>query len=409
MDTEEVDDIISTWTTKGTIFVHGSTLSKDNTLKYDFMTSLENIAVAKIVTCLWMNRSIQREIANMFFNKSGQHLVVGRWKQIKNQVLTRLSKLPLANSIVKKLINVVPVIGESMIQWILKFDFHIFDIKPYTKYSAVQLINNITWTARGKIDHVRTARNILSNKYGWIYDHHKYFLACTFCLEDELEDIAPKVVKTWFLDCVEFRQHPMVYYWTDQLTNRNTKLYNPLISLDRAKFLANFIGSSVNERIFKLLAGNDGKLDVIFHEVPMRHMWSKLTENERAKKLFLGPLLYSSEIKYSILSNLNYEQQQEVFKRYSHVILCDILNDWVWEGYFLPTALHILDIINPSFYLMTMEKLHEKMMSNSQEENKRIYDQCKYLFKILWQKSSKSLKDYAVKQNEVLFVSLPHH
>lgn len=190
-----------------------SILSEDGTLNFDFMTSLQNIVIAKIINHLWMNRNIQKEIANLCNSDISPSLrdLSDAWQQIKNNISTKVSDLPLPKPITNQLTHMVPLVGNSVIDWIWYHE-SILNISGYSKYSAVDLISNIAWTARGKIDYTQTAKNILDNNDTFLSYDHRYKFVCTYCLEDEIVALAVNVVNEGYLDNVQIHMYPMVYF-----------------------------------------------------------------------------------------------------------------------------------------------------------------------------------------------------
>lgn len=177
------------------------------------MTSLQNIVIAKIINHLWMNRNIQKEIANLCNSDISPSLrdLSDAWQQIKNNISTKVSDLPLPKPITNKLTHIVPLVGNSLIDWI-SYHESILNISGYSKYSAVDLINSIAWTARGKIDYTQTAKNILDNNDTFLSYDHRYKFVCTYCLEDEIVALAVNVVNEGYLDNVQIHMYPMVYF-----------------------------------------------------------------------------------------------------------------------------------------------------------------------------------------------------
>lgn len=76
--------------------------------------------------------------------------------------------------------------------------------------------------------------------------------------------------------------------------------------------------------------------------------------------------------RFTLLSNLDFEQQQRAFKECSYDNLGCIINDCMWGEYFLPTTLHVMDIMHPSSYLYLLQRINDKMYSS--EENKSVYN-----------------------------------
>lgn len=366
-------------------------LSQDGVLKYDFITSLQNIVGTKVVSNLWMNLNTQQRIIDMFHKRIQfpQCYFSDDWSQIKTSVFTQVSELFLPKSIKEKLTNLVPLAGNSIYNWVIYNDVHILETNRYTKYSAVDEISNISWSARGKIDYAQTAKNILSNPNTSLSDDHKYKLACTYCLENEIAILAPHVVGPFYLDSIKVDIHPMVYFWTAHITGDNTKLYNPYYNDDYNRRNSNM---SINEHIMQLLINVRNGVKSIFNQVPIIYMWKKLSGEEKARNITFIVEVCNQDFRYSLLSNLDYEMQQNVFKECSYTILSDILNDWLWEEYFLPTALHVLDIMDPLYYLPILKDVSDKINMNYMKKNKYLYNMYKSIFMQLWKEGSRHFK-----------------
>lgn len=380
--------------------LHDRIISKDGTLKFDFMTSLKNIVIAKIVYTLWMDRNILEQITE-FLSKGIDPWVrkeSNAWKEIENSIIAKVLQLVLPKSLGKILTNVVPVIGNSILNWIEYHDIHILNTDEKSKYSAVDQISNVIWTVRGKIDYAETAKNILANVDTCLSNDHKYKIACEYCLQDEKAVLAVDVVDPCYLDNIDIDMHPMVYYWTARITGSCTKLYNPSYN---NRYYRRDNNISINEEIFQLLICNNGDVDRTFNEVPISYMWNNLTKEEKAKNIVpFVKELYKQELIYSLLSNISYEQQQEVFKDCSDTILHSHFNDWLWGEYFLPTTFHVMNIMDQFCYLRTLSEIVD-IKTNYQARNNYLYDQCKSFVNLLWQRSPSPLKDFICKHKDM--------
>lgn len=363
-------------------------ISEDGKVKFDFMTSLQNIVMAKIITNLWMNINIQQEIADLFHRYSGWCRKREQSEQeIEYNVLAKVSQLCLPNSLIPKLKALVPIVGNSIYKWIRYHDRFIFRTSRNSTYFAADQISHITWTARGRIDYAVTAKSMLTNQNIALCDELKYKIACDYCFTDEIAALAPNVLNQYFLDSVRhIHEHTILYFWTAHITGDYTKLHN----LTHTGYYSNM---SFNERIMRMVIVNFSCYG-FSNEVQIRYMWSKLNEEEKVKNIRSIIELDNKELGYSLLSSLSYEQQQGVLKELSFYLLRNILEDSLWEEYFLQIAFHVLDIMDPKAYFYILKEINEKKIQNCPEENKCMYDRYKSLFKKLWLKGSKHMKDY---------------
>lgn len=116
----------------------------------------------------------------------------------------------------------------------------------------------------------------------------------------------------------------------------------------------------------------------------------------------------NQELMYFLLSNLDYDQQQEVFKNCYRSIVKDIFTQWLWRIDFLPIAIRIINENNPYPYFYILEEL--KVFRKSFRTEDKYYDQYKFIFKQLWRQSSKSLNDFKFdKDNWFTFEKLVAH
>lgn len=146
------------------------------------------------------------------------------WQQIKNNISTKVSDLPLPESIINKLMPIVPFVRKSVVDW-MWYHETVLNINGYSKYTVIDLISNILWIARGKIDCAQTAKNILAGNNTFLSYDHRYKHACTYCLEDEIVDLAGKIVSKDYLDNVEIRTYPVVHFWRVYIIENSIKLY----------------------------------------------------------------------------------------------------------------------------------------------------------------------------------------
>lgn len=93
--------------------------SQDGVLRFDFITWLENIAIIKVVTDLWIDQCVQEKIIKikLTHNKLPSYTIPDL-KEVENYVISKVSLLYTAKSISKKLTDIVPITGSSIFNWI---------------------------------------------------------------------------------------------------------------------------------------------------------------------------------------------------------------------------------------------------------------------------------------------------
>ena len=155
---------------------------------------------------------------------------------------------------------------------------------------------------------------------------------------------------------------------------------------------------SINERLIQILIKDYGKSsDITSNGVPLRFLWSKLNDEERARNGTLFKCVSDSDFLIAFLSNLDYDEQQRILQECSDTVLHAILSNWWWWGnYFLPTALNVLDFMNPRSFWEVLNRLSMEARWNS---DKNVRDQFKSLFKLLWEERSTEFKEFILRDD----------
>ncbi|KJV76965.1 hypothetical protein RHORCCE3_2308 [Rickettsia hoogstraalii str. RCCE3] len=362
---------------------------KENVIRYYLMPSLEHISAVKIVITLWSRADIQDEIIKLSTLSEGYNSSKDMNKLcqgVKNKILDMVLELSEFDVIRKILSDTINPIWQEIFDWMEYQDNRVF-CNNYryqdTQYIAVNYLDSLVWTSRGIIDYKETAKTLLAKEQ--LSDNNKYHLACTHCFEDDIAIIIPRVVDTvldlWFFDI-----QTMVYFWTAHLTGDFTEL-NKMVYYYNANYKTN---CSINECVFRVLACDrvDSK-----NPVAIKYMFNKLSDEEKSRQIVsVVKEIRNTDIQCFFLSQMNAEQQQEVFKANANHILLSFFDNWLWKDYFLPTIHHIWDIMSGLDYLRVLEGIKDSMIQHYEDVEK--YNGYKAISKELWRSAPKYLKEF---------------
>lgn len=356
-----------------------------NVMRYYSMQSLQHISAVNIISALWRQADIQHYVKS--FNHCGhddlpRNSMLEMRRKIAEKLLDGISQLPVTNSERKILSNIVEPIGLEIYNWIINHDKNIFSDYHtwhlYQKPKAINFMDDLAWTSRGRIDCKRTAKNILENEQ--LSNYYRYNLACNYCLEDDIAIIAPKVIDTFFLG--PLKKNAMLYFWTSHITGDFTELDKAVYSYN----MQNRTDCTTNECIFQVLIGD------IANEVGIKHIWGKLSDVEKSRQCVPAIKQSSSiDIHCFLLSEMNEEQQQGAFQTCALKILSSLLGNWLWDKYFLPTLHHIWNVIDELSFIFILECIVDKMEENHKDIEK--YDHYRDTFKESWQGAPEHLKE----------------
>ena len=303
--------------------IRNSILSEDGSLKLNHMTSLKKTVMARIVSNLWTSRNTQQQIVHLRMHRK---FACTDLSAIEMDIDAKVLQLLLPKSLCQELRILVPLWRELLCNLIDYHDKCILDHPP-SDYCAADLIHNVTWTTRGRIDYLQTAKNIFEDLTIDLNYGHKCKLACVYCLGDEIPLLLSKFGDNIFSSSIKI--DPMVCFWRAQITNDMT-LLNQL----RYELAGNpHNAMSINERLIQLLIKGYGKsCDMRNNDVPLRFLWNKLHKEERARNSVLFKSVSDSDFIITFLSNLDNDEQQSIIQESSDTVLHAIISNWWWGG-----------------------------------------------------------------------------
>ncbi|GBN02428.1 hypothetical protein AVEN_152305-1, partial [Araneus ventricosus] len=237
--------------------------------------------------------------------------------------------------------------------------------EEYLKNSYINTFCNnkgLCWTNLGTVDYQKTAEKLISCEMLDIVK--RYRLACLYCLEDYIPVLwkkLPEKSKRSFMKkkylLLYIRNPKLEFCWPYILKGEETKLDN---MLDRQS--GNL--KTFNQIAFEYSAyiGNKAATEYFFRKLTYGEREASLYRATTAvltrqlKREFVGdnfPPEKRSDTSFYLLSQINPEQQMEIFKRHPCSVLMCLL-DWPWQHLFLDIAEHIWNCLTPYnyFYLL---------------------------------------------------------
>lgn len=355
-------------------------------MNYILKPSLEHIAIVKVATTLWNPHDIRNLMAQFCIPLHTRQLRK-KWPKIEGIILGKVSQLPLPELLKKKTLSFIRHIGIEILNWIeyhcdkLGFNIGIPDV--------------FYWIPRGAVDKQKTAEVLIRDEGIGITTRYK--LACTYCLEESIPDLwnkIPEDCKMHFYseeDPIYVMQQDLVILWTYDIKGEVSKVRNMFETISNRR-------CSPYQYAFEYAAS-------VGNGVATEYFLQKLNSRERkesfirtAGSVATGRMEYYNEqflkeyypdILCILLSQMENEQQLELFKSHSyHVLKCFL--DWPRQNFFLETASHLWNFLPDVLYEVLLRKIVDKLKEGCKDFN---YQR---LFGEVWQQSPNALKKYVL-------------
>lgn len=326
--------------------------------------TLEHIALVQVAATLWNQHDI-RDLVRTYANSlsisdlgaSENSLSIAdlqfflyphffsekhsEWKPIEDRVTGNVADLVIATSLKEKLLGYIQPIGIQILRWIeYYFRFGNFDLN---------LLNNLCWTPHGTVDKKKTAEVLIKDEA--IDITVRYKLACSNCLEDAIPKLwfeLPESYKISFYDLENIENNfekELLIFWGQYIRGNETSKDDMIGRLNRISFSDSFMLQCVSQ------AGNVAATKY-FLKKQQKHPFDEIvlkTAIYTAKKCYKAsfhhfnrPQEYCSEVFCFLLSQMNDEQQVQLFKE-CPIQTLQCLLDWPWQSFFVETASHLLN------------------------------------------------------------------
>ncbi|GFV46383.1 ANK_REP_REGION domain-containing protein [Trichonephila clavipes] len=286
--------------------------------------SLEFMSFTRIVRLLWSGYDVQNSMTEYFLEDQTHE----KWSSIEEGLKLKIVNclvLPIKLKIV--LSSLVTPIG-GRIKGIIE---PIYD----KDYLPSHFMGLLSWTSLGIIDSKRTAEAVIKDDNLPITK--RYEIACTYCLEDEIRMLWRELPETNRDDYLNLRGpiYALLYlpiYWTYYLRVELNGLDGTLRDEYHMKtncYCFGFLYAciTVNPSAVEYFTG---KMNVEEKEKYFQYYFRILVHRVIAD----NRNIYSCDIIYFLLSQLNENQQTRIFEKYGYLILKNFL-EFPYEGIFL--------------------------------------------------------------------------
>lgn len=316
--------------------------------KYNFIPSLEHAARVNVILLAWNHPNIRNSILNLLNLDNRQIIGISvQWRRIEIEVVEKLKQLPLPKSIIEAVICYAEEVGKSIVGWIIFYENMILRNTGGGSMSRnIHYLDDLVWTTRGTINYIETAQRIMNHDK--ITDTEKYLIACTFCLEKDIEAIYTKNRTVNKMHETEKCKQPMLWYWNYHTEGRINELY-----LMETTFTEYF---SIYHRVIDLIIycgfSISGEKDTA-----IKYFWCKLnnSEKERITKSLLN--LCSAECCCFLLSRTSKFLEHKILKKRSHDILEIFIKNVLWVDEIIPIIQYMFQYFEEDCYSEIMKLL----------------------------------------------------
>lgn len=347
-------------------------------MKYVLEPSLEHITNIKIAVAICFEDDVKNLLRKFYF--PSRRGIKTKLIEIENILVQKVEKLPLPKNLKEKLLCLTRPVGFQISKW---KQFH------NNCNIRVNLPKEFFWTPQGTIDRKKTAEGIIKAKSITITERYK--LACIYCFEDDIKKLWEKMsedCRRYFYDQDEplyVNENELVVFWTYHLMGEVDKL-------DDLFFKRMNRQCSLYQYLFEI-AATDGnraateffleKLTPVEREFLLETVISLSVIRSSVRVGFLKESI--SDIFCFLLSELNEEQQIEVFKRCGYQVLICFL-DWPLQIFFMEMANCMWNYLDESIYGELLLQITDKIKHGYKD-----YDYRK-LFGEFWKKTSNDYK-----------------
>lgn len=261
-----------------------------------------------------------------------------------------------------KLSCMVTQIVKNVYNWIRHIDRTIFNVRCARQSIALDFVYHIVITSRGTVNYAKSAEHLLSDPKFDAFDRLK--IICVHCLERYVFAIVntvpvPNEGKKVFSGTLK-----MIEFWKQCVT------------------CGDFMRRSayrVNDDIYNAVG--------VTNTEALKFLWNKTDFEERANVLIKLMRRSEADFQCYLLSQINGDEQQSVFKICGGTILNNLFEDFIWGSYLLTTAYHARNVIPSRQYYEFMKRITFCMQFDKNQCRNEI------IFRQLWRYATKRIKD----------------
>ncbi|WP_264339069.1 hypothetical protein [Wolbachia endosymbiont (group A) of Cydia splendana] len=358
-------------------------------MNYTLTPSLEHITLVKIAITLWNQDDIRALTARFYFRSLILSERRKEWQVVEDKVIEKIPELLLPEPLKKKVLNFIKPIGLEILKW---REYH-----DQNSYLGIDLPNELCWTPQGTVDKKETAVVLIKDENLDIT--RRYRLACIYCLEDDIRELWSKMPenrrKSFYSeeDPRKVRQQELVVLWTYYTKGEVNKLDNMIERRWQSK-------CSPYQYAFEYAAvgGNKAATEYFLQKLTSKEKEESLVRSagyvadrrcDSARNRTDLPKEHYADVLCFLLSQMNEEQQTEVFKSYPYEVLKCLL-DWPWQSFFMKTVSRMWDFLSGKDCNYFLREMVDKVI-----EGHKDYDYQK-LFGKFWQQSPDAHKRYVI-------------
>lgn len=307
-------------------------------VKYDTMASLEHIAAVRCIIALLDYREIQQ-----LFAVKG----IPCERAISGHLYVKITKLHLPSRLHEKLMRVASRMSNQIYEWIKYHDEQIFNIGHRLELEALGYVSAITWTSRGTIDYLRSARTLIDFNFR---DDIKFRITYAYCLDRPkishfIKGLDPAYTKAMFPQHGrDFLPRSALYYWiryqhSDTIEARRIYGYGIRSTCRVEEFLFNIFVRMPNYVLTKLL-------------------WNALTNTERIERTMdLVTTNISSDLQLYFLSQLSVQEQNFVINCYRPFVFKILVNDYHLRSFYDDLIEYIWNVMSVNDFIEIIKQL----------------------------------------------------
>lgn len=359
-------------------------------MNYALKPSFEHMALIKIAVTLWNQDDIRALMAKFYFPLLGSERRE-KWQEIEDKVIEKVLQLPQPGPLKEKILSFIRPIGLQILKWL---EYH-----RENCYFCIKLPNELCWTPQGTVDKKKTAGMLIKDENLDIT--RRYKLACIYCLENDIPELWNKIPenrrKSFYSeeDPRKVRQQELVVLWTYDIKGEVARMENMI-----ERRLQRKCPPCQYAFGYAAVGGNKAATE---------YFLQKLTHEERKESLarYAGyvanrrcdsasnrtdlPKEHYADVLCFLLSQMDEEQQIEVFKSHPYEVLKCLL-DWPWQSLFMDTANLMWDFLSEEDYDLLLRIIVDKVIDG--------YKDCDYqkLFGEFWQQSPNAHKRYVINE-----------
>lgn len=285
------------------------------------------------------------------------------------QVTTSLPRLNLPPAVAKMIENHFKPIGQAIDEWVAFVHDKIF--YETRQEEVYRFVDEIIFQSNGEVDGIGTAKRMLLSPR--INEIDKYRIICTYCMEDEINNVSPVLFSNQYFDRVRLQDHPLIYYFNCYATG---------------EFLGLINGNDSIEKYMLTLKNVDYKHAILY-------FFNLLEDEDKVEVAKLLIRRYGTEYQVEIVNNLNEIQQNHVFLDMGVDIVINFARCSSMSEFALKTWIHVRNLATEGQFFRMVNEIKDMMFNDASASDCDSY--FIPLLTAVWKNSPDYFKCYALK------------